>query len=114
MKELLFSVTKKDLDVQVFRSGGKGGQHQNKVSTGVRLIHRDSGAVGESRRERSQLQNKKLALRHLVDSPKFQIWIKKRVWEVTSKMTLEQRIEELMKPEHLKIEIWNGEQWLLD
>ena len=67
-KELLFSITKKDFEVQTFRSGGKGGQHQNKTDSGVRIIHRASGAVGESRSERSQLVNKRLALkRQLTD-----------------------------------------------
>jgi protein subunit release factor B len=103
-KELLFSVTKKDFDVQVFRSGGKGGQNQNKVSSGVRIVHRDSGAVGESRRERSQLQNKRLALQHLVANPKFRIWINKKTWEVINKKSLEKKIEEQTKDENLKIE----------
>ncbi len=52
MRELMFSITKDDLDVQTFRAGGKGGQNQNKRETGVRIVHRPSGAVGESRSER--------------------------------------------------------------
>ena len=75
-RELLFSVTKDDFDFQTFRSGGKGGQHQNKKDTGVRIIHRESGAVGESREERSQTQNKKNAFNRLVQSKKFQDWLK--------------------------------------
>jgi protein subunit release factor B len=65
-KMLLFSVTKKDLDVQTFRSGGKGGQNQNKVESGVRIIHRASGAVGESREYRDQPQNKKAAFQRMI------------------------------------------------
>ena len=107
-KELFFSVTKKDFDVQVFRSGGKGGQNQNKVSSGVRIIHPDSGAVGESRRERSQLQNKRLALQHLVADPKFRVWINKKTWEVINKKDLDKRIDEQMKDENLRIEYGNG------
>ena len=57
--ELLFSITKKDFEIQTFRSGGKGGQHQNKTDSGVRIIHRDSGARAESREERSQARNKR-------------------------------------------------------
>jgi protein subunit release factor B len=111
MKELLFSVTKKDFDVQVFRSGGKGGQNQNKVSSGVRIVHRDSGAIGESRRERSQLQNKKLALQHLVASPKFRVWINQKAFEAISKKSIEIIIEQQMKPENLKIEVMNEGRW---
>ncbi len=74
MKELLFSVTKKDLIVQTFRAGGKGGQNQNKRDTGVRIIHPDSGARGESREHRTQLQNKRAAFRRMIYSKEFQLW----------------------------------------
>lgn len=57
----ILSVTIDDCDVQTFRCGGKGGQNVNKRDTGVRVIHRASGARGEARDERSQWQNKKLA-----------------------------------------------------
>ena len=59
------SVSIKDCRVDTFRAGGPGGQRQNKVSSGVRIVHEPSGAVGESRDERSQLQNKKLAFRRM-------------------------------------------------
>jgi protein subunit release factor B len=38
-KELLFSLTKKDFRIDTFRAGGKGGQKQNKTSSGVRVTH---------------------------------------------------------------------------
>lgn len=69
----VLSVTIHDCEVQHFRSGGKGGQNQNKRDTGTRVIHHPSGARGESREERSQLQNKKKAFRRMVESPKFQL-----------------------------------------
>ena len=69
----ILSVTIHDCEVQTFRSGGKGGQNQNKRDTGVRVIHHPSGARGESREERSQLQNKKLAFRRMVDSAAFRL-----------------------------------------
>lgn len=77
--ELAFSISISDCEVQTFRSGGKGGQNQNKRDTGVRVIHHESGARGEARDERSQLQNKKLAFKRMVDSKEFQLYIKKRV-----------------------------------
>ena len=52
-------------DVQTFRSGGKGGQHQNTTDSGVRLLHRPSGIRCESRRERSQHRNRGIALARL-------------------------------------------------
>jgi protein subunit release factor A len=48
--------------VDVFRSGGKGGQHQNVTESGVRLTHLATGTVVTSRRFRSQLANKRNAL----------------------------------------------------
>lgn len=72
-RELLFSVTLKDCDVQTFRAGGKGGQNQNKRDTGVRIIHRASGARGEARDERSQLQNKRLAFKRMAEHPLFRV-----------------------------------------
>ena len=48
--------------VDVFRSGGKGGQHQNVTESGVRLTHLSTGTVVTSRRFRSQLANKRNAL----------------------------------------------------
>lgn len=76
MKQLLFSVTKKDFNIHTFASGGPGGQHQNTTNSGVRIVHRDSGAKGESREQRSQHQNKRLAFNRLCKSPKFQMWLK--------------------------------------
>ncbi len=55
----------KECEIQTFRSGGKGGQHQNTTDSGVRLIHRPTGVRSESRTERSQLQNRRRALARL-------------------------------------------------
>jgi len=65
--EYVFSLSKKDFTIQTFRAGGKGGQNQNKVESGVRIVHAASGAVGESRNFRDQLANKKAAFKRLVD-----------------------------------------------
>jgi len=54
-----------ECDVDTFRSGGPGGQHQNVTDSGVRLRHRPSGAVVTSRSRRSQHANKSDCLRRL-------------------------------------------------
>ena len=51
--------------VETFMSGGKGGQHQNRTESGVRLVHIPTGVVVTSREERSQYRNKSIALRRL-------------------------------------------------
>jgi protein subunit release factor A len=76
-RELILTITIKDCKQQFFRSGGPGGQNQNKRETGVRIIHPPSGAVGEARDERSQEQNRKLAFERMAKSDKFQSWIKR-------------------------------------
>jgi len=79
-KELAFSVTHKDCRMQTFRSGGKGGQNQNKRDTGVRFTHDPSGAVGESREHRTQLENKRAAFKRMAEHPKFKIWINAQLY----------------------------------
>jgi len=54
-------------DLETFRSGGPGGQHQNKVETGVRLRHRPTGVTSTCRETRSQAQNRRLCLIRLRD-----------------------------------------------
>lgn len=109
-RELLFSVTKKDLIIDTFRSGGKGGQHQNTTDSGVRIRHPESGAVGESREERSQVQNKKKAFRRMVESEKFKSWHRRKAAKcMMDHAELERKVDEMMRPENLLIEEIDGD-----
>ena len=91
-------VTIKDCEVQTFRSGGKGGQHQNKVSSGVRIIHHPSGARGECRSYREQLRNKREAFRKMAESKTFQIWAKMMLFDIIAEL------DEQMNPRNPKVE----------
>jgi protein subunit release factor A len=55
----------KQCRVDTFRSGGKGGQHQNTTDSGVRMVHEPTGVRAASRNERSQHRNRAIALERL-------------------------------------------------
>jgi peptide chain release factor 2 len=73
-----------DLERQTFRSGGPGGQHQNKTESGVRFIHKPTGIAAESRTEKSQHKNAANALA-LLKARLYQLEEQKRLAEVEKK-----------------------------
>jgi protein subunit release factor A len=73
-KNLLFSVTAKDFDMQTFTVSGPGGGGKDTARQGVRMTHRASGAVGTGRETRSVTQNRRAAFLHAVSTSKFKNW----------------------------------------
>ena len=65
VEDVEIEINPSDIKMEVFRASGAGGQHINKTSSAVRLIHEPTGIVVECQTERSQFQNKDNAMRML-------------------------------------------------
>ena len=101
-RERILHITIKDCDVQTFRVGGAGGQHKDKTSAGVRVVHRASGAMGQASDSRSQAKNKGTAFKRMAESDRFQGWL--RIEHAKAIGETDAWVDEQMRPENLTVE----------
>ena len=83
VEDVQIDINPADIKMEVFRASGAGGQHINKTSSAVRLIHIPTGMVAECQTERSQVQNREYAMR-LLKSRLYEIEKEKQDAELTS------------------------------
>lgn len=110
MKELLFSITKKDFIIDWFSGSGAGGQHRNKCKNCCRIRHKDFGVIITAQESRSQKENLKKAFKRLVNNKIFKIWLNKKIYELSDKgkkneRIIKKRLDEAMQEKNLKIEL---------
>jgi peptide chain release factor 1 len=112
-RELLFSVTKKDFDVTWFSGTGSGGQYRNKHQNCCRIVHRDSGAIGTGQSQRDRLSNQKEAFNNVVNSCKFQKWLKIQTSKALGDyVNIEEKVDKAMRKENIKIETMDNGKWV--
>ena len=109
-KQLLFSITKKDLKISYFSGKGAGGQHRNKHQNCVRIIHPASGAMVVGQNQRSRKQNMNTAIKNLIEHPKFKVWLSHKIWLDETEMEAE--IEKALQPKNLKVEVFVNGRWV--
>ena len=120
-KELLFSITKKDLEITYFSGHGAGGQHRNRHKNCVRIYHKDSGVTVQATEQRSLLQNKKMAFKRLTEHKHFKQWLRIKSGVEYQKVRQEEQmierlkreVEQEMRHENLRVERKVNGKWVL-
>lgn len=112
-KKLLFSVTKKDLNITYFSGSGAGGQHRNRHNNCVRIHHPNSGVTVQATESKSLGTNKKVAFKRLTENKKFKAWLSAMAHYIDNdEIAIETMVDDLMNESNLKIEVRHNGRWV--
>lgn len=103
-KELLFSVTRKDLEIDYFSGTGAGGQYRNKHQNCVRIRHPESGASTTGQSNRNRQANIREAFQGLVRSTRFRLWHARKVAKCLTNESLDDKVDKAMDDRNIKFE----------
>jgi protein subunit release factor A len=114
-RELLFSVTKKDLEITWFSGTGKGGMNRNAHHKCCRILHKESGAIAVAKEERSREQNLRNAFRRLAEVPEFKTWLRIKTAEAlvdkeAERKAIEAQVNNAMQEKNLRVEFYTPEE----
>ena len=104
-RRLLFRLTSKHFQFKATRGGGPGGQHRNKVHTGVECRHELSESMGRCTEHKSQRQNKYWAWRKCIEEASFKAWLRVEVARAMGKPSLDELVNAMMRPEDMQVEV---------
>ena len=109
-RELLLRVTKKDFVETAIRGSGPGGQHRTKTSTGIRLVHKASGAVGQATNSKSQHINRGEAFRRLRDDPRWVAWYRTALAEAYGRPSVAEIVDRQMREKNITTQVLDERQ----
>ena len=93
MADKVTLISRKDLKIEWFSPPGNGGQYRNRHHNSCRLKHEASGVTVQSTEHREAQQNLKAAFKRLCDHPDVKLWLARKVMEVRSGKTMEDRVD---------------------
>jgi protein subunit release factor B len=104
-KEKVYTVDKRELDLTWFSGTGGGGQHRNKHKNCARIKHIPTGIITTGQSNKHRQANLREALHSLSNNKKFRVWLNGKIHNI------EKTVEDLMKEENYKVEVYKDGEW---